>query len=214
MAKSSETREKELDGGNDVPNLTAAWNDATSKVRKDIDPAANTSAVTAARRYDMAMTVFVTGIENKGTSTAGFETLWHELSGTDKQIEDVTTAIGKLHAESFQTIKQIDAKSADDHIANWEELLKRAQNTTKEFKGYCDQLIKLNEQYDKQIAETIGKVRKQLDYIKSVMDKANSELNAQEAQFRNAVIAAENAAIKQGKAEVAKAVKSVLKTFA
>jgi hypothetical protein len=46
------------------------------------------------------------------------------------------------------------------------------------------------------------------------MDKANSELNAQEAQFRSAVIAAENAAIKQGKAEVAKAVKSVLKTFA
>jgi chromosome segregation ATPase len=214
MAKSSETREKELDGGKNVPNLTAAWDNATSKVRKDIDPAANTSVVTAAKHYDMTLISFVNGIDNKGTSTAGFETLWHDLSGMDKQIEDVTTAIGKLHAESFETIKSIDAKSADDHIANWEELLKRAQNTTKEFKGYCDQLIKLNEQYDKQIAETIGKVRKQLDYIKSEMNKANSELNTHEAQFRSAVIAAENVAIKQGKAEVAKAVKSVLKTFA
>jgi uncharacterized protein YmfQ (DUF2313 family) len=214
MAKSSESREKELDGGKNVPNLTAAWDNATSKVRKDIDPAANASVVTAAKRYDMTLTIFVNGIDNKGTSTAGFEKLWHDLGSMDKQIEDVTTAIGKLHAESFETIKSIDAKSADDHIANWEELLKRAQNTTKEFKGYCDHLIKLNENYDKQIAEAIAKVRKQLEYIKTGMDKANSELNAHEAQFRSAVIAAENAAIKQGKAEVAKAVKSVLKAFA
>ena len=214
MAKSTETREKELDGGKNVPNLTAAWDSATSKVRKDIDPAANTSAVNAAKRYDMTLVRFVNGIENKGTSTAGFEKLWQDLSGMDKQIEEVTTAIGKLFAESFETVKSIDAKSADDHIANWEEMLKRAQNTTKEFKGYCDHLVKLNEAYDKQIAEAIGRARKQIDYVKVDLDKANSELNTLEAQFRSAVIAAETAAVKQGKTDVAKAVKSVLKTFA
>jgi archaellum component FlaC len=144
-------------------------------------------------------------------STAGFETLWKELTGVDKQIEDVSTAIGKLHGESFESIKIIDAKSADDHIGNWEEFLKRAQNATKEVKGYCDVLIKLNEGYDKQIAEAIPKVRKQLDYIKGEMNKANSELNTLEAQFRSAVIAAETAAVKQNKPDVAKTVKAVLK---
>lgn len=213
MAKSTEAREKELDGGKNVPDLIGAWDSATSKVRKDIDPAAYAAAVAAARHYNMTLAVFTNGIDNKATSTSALDKVWHDLVAVDKEIAEVTTAIGTLFGESFQTVKRIDAKTADDRISNWEEMLKRAQNTTKEFKGYCEHLIKLNEGYDKQIAEAIGKSRKQLDYIKGYMNKANGELNTYEAQFRSAVIAAETAAIKQGKADVAKTVKSVLKTF-
>lgn len=214
MAKSTETREKELDGGKNVPNLGDAWEGATSKLRKDIDPAAHANAVTASKRYDMALVRFMNGIDNKETSTSALEKLWHDLRPVDTEIGTVSTAIGTLFSESFETVKQIDAKTADDRISNWEELLKRAENTTKEFKGYCDHLMKLNEGYDKRISEAIGKSRKQLDYIKGEMNKANGELNAYEAQFRSAVIAAETAAIKQGKPDVAKAVKSVLKALA
>lgn len=213
MPKTTETREKEMDGGKNAPHLFITWDNLTSKVRKDIDPAAHSSVVAVAKRYDAAVDKFVLGMDKKAKSTEGFAKLWNDLQDADKEIDDVSKAIGKLFAESFETVKSIEAKTADDEVANWEELLKRAQNTTKEYKGYCDHLIKLNEGYDKQITQALDKVRPQLDGVKGEMNRTNSELNALEAQFRSAVIVAENAAVKQNKPDVAKAVKAVLKEF-
>lgn len=212
MTKTTERREKELGGGISA-HLFVAWDSLTSKVRKDLDPATYNNIAALAKRYDAALDKFAMGIDKKGKSKGGFEKLWQDLRKMDQQIDELTKTIGKLNEESFATVKTTAGDSADDMVANWEEMLKRAQDVTKQFKGYFDHFNKLNESYDKQIADALGKVRSQLDGAKGELNKTNNELNALEAQIRGAVIAAEGAAVKQNKPDVAKAVKAVLKEF-
>lgn len=63
------------------------------------------------------------------------------------------------------------------------------------------------------VADAVAMDRAQLDSVGHALDSANQDPNAPEVQFRILVVAAEGAAVKQNKLEVAKAVKDVLRVF-
>jgi hypothetical protein len=74
-------------------------------------------------------------------------------------------------------------------------------------------MAKLDESYDKSMADTIAKARKEIDAANAVMNSANTDLNNLEAQIRAAVVNYDRVAISKNKPEIAKAVRAVLKVF-
>lgn len=212
MAKTTQKREQELERGS-AWMLTNVWESKTSKVRKDLDAAMYANIAKVAKRYDDALGRFIFGVNKKDRAKDGFAKLWDDLRPMDRQIEDLAKTIGTLHAESFTTVKAKSGDTVDDIYDGWEEMHKRAQGATKEFKAYFERFNKLNETYGKMIADTLAAARSQLDTVNGDLNGANNDLNALESQFRNLVIAAEGAAVRQNKPDVARAVKDVLRVF-
>lgn len=212
MAKTTQKREKELDQGS-AWMLTNIWDSKTSKVRKDLDAATYSNIAKVAKRYDDALGRFIFGVNKKDRARDGFGKLWQDLRSMDQQIADLTKTIGTLNEDSFATVKAQSGDTVEDVYASWEEMHKRAQGATKEFKSHFEQFNKLNETYDKMIADALARARSQLDAVNGDLNGANNDLNALESQFRSLVIAAEGAAVKQNKPDVAKAVKDVLRVF-
>lgn len=212
MAKTPEQRIQELKDG--VTWVVAnVWDTETANVRKDLDASAYKNISALAKRYDAAQTKFSRGVDKKDKAKESFDKLSPELDKIEKQLEALYKTVDGLADEASATIKSKPGDSVEDVTAHWEELLKGSQGQTKECKACFDQISKLNESFDKLIADTLAKVRTQTDAAKTELSSANNELNGLEAQIRSAVIAAEGAAIKQNKPDVAKAVKAVLKVF-
>lgn len=212
MAKTPEQRAQELKD-NVTWVVANVWDAETSKVRKDLDAAAYKSIAALAKRFDAAQTKFSQGIDKKDKAKDGFDKVSGDLDKIDKQVTDLMKDLSGLGDAASATVKTKSGDSADDVMAAWEEHLKACQAQTKESKAYCDQLSKLNESYDKLVADAISKSRTQMDAAKSDLTSSNNELNALEGQIRSAVLNCEAAAIKQSKPDVAKAVKAVLKVF-
>lgn len=212
MAKTPDQRVQELKS-NVTWVVANVWDVETSKVRKDLDASAYKTIAGLAKRFDAAQTKFGQGFDKKEKSKDLFDKADGDLDKIEKQLDNLYKTLDGLADETGATVKLKSANSVDDLMSNWEETLKASQAQTKECKACFDQLSKLNESYDKLIADTLGKARTQADAVKSEMSSANNELNALEAQIRSAVINSEAAAIKQNKPDVAKAVKAVLKVF-
>src|SRR5689334_21602793 len=144
MAKTSERREQEFNQGSTWA-LVNLWESKTFKVRADLDPATFNAILALAKRYDAALGKFIRGINNKDRAKDVFDKLWQNLQTMDEEIDSLYKTIGTLNQESFATVKAKSGDSLDDLFVACEEMLKRAQGVSKEYKLYFDQFIKLNE---------------------------------------------------------------------
>lgn len=212
MAKTPEQRVQELHDGVTwvVANI---WEAETAKEKKDIDASVLKNVAGLAKRYDATQTKFSQNIDKKEKSKEAFAKLDTDLEKNEKQADALYKRIDELSGEASASNHVKAGDKADDMLTNWEEFLKSSLGQTKECKSCFDQLAKLNDGYDKMVADAIAKVRTQIGGAKAEMSSQNAELNSLEAQIRSAVVNFAGVAISKNKPDAAKAVKAVLKVF-
>lgn len=209
MAKSAEQRAKEKG----IHVFQDDWDGETAKVRKDIDPTLYKTILSLTKRFDELDLKFRDADRRQGDVNDTFDEGKKELLRLDKEMKDWLEKTTTLAAEAFDSIKVASSDGPEGRLNSWEEHRKASDSLTQEFKIYFDKINKINESYDKSVADIVNKARSEIERTKGEMRKANDELNSLEAQIRSAALKCEAMAVKQDKPEAAKAVKAFLKAF-
>lgn len=216
MAKSVDQRKKELVDSTTTSSVLEFWNNIV-KDKPDLNaPIYKRQGDIAglAKKYDDAAAKFMKAYARKDKAidlfaggSAQLAKLRTQSDGLKKELDDVSDDEGK----SLQTVD--DAKTVEDGINNWEEILKAQQDLNKERKTIYDNLLKVGENYSKIVTDTLGKVKKEVDAAKAEINSSNAELNALEAQIRSAVVKYQKVALDSNKKDVADAAREIITAF-
>lgn len=216
MTKTAEQREKDLKDGPTWVVVTA-WSNAVSGVKKDIGAkiflkSGNVEAL--ADRYDKLQNEFNKNREKKTAAIDLFDPASAQLDKLDKEIAALDKELEDIVKDENASIKVQKSDDPQAVITEWENTLKASQDGDKAQKAVFDRWTKVNATYDKVIADTLAKVKKEMAAAQAGLNSTNSQLNALEGEMRKVVGLYQNTATEMDRQDIASAVRSFLAIFA
>lgn len=217
MAKSVEQRTKELVEPTTRCYLVSNWSEATSAHSKDLNaPIFKKLGDIAglANRYDAAADNFIKFDKKKDDAKKLFDSGKPNVDKFGKQLEGLKKELDDIVKDEQASLSKVkDATKVEDHLNNWEELLKGQHDLNRERKAIFDRMLKVGEEVAKARSDVIASVKKEVDAAKAALTSTNNELNTLEAQIRTAVINYQKTAIDMDKRDIADAVRGFLGVF-
>jgi hypothetical protein len=215
MTKTVDQREKDMKGV--TWNMVTAWEEAVSKVQKDLNAPIflkNGNVGVLAARFDKLQVEFNKSREKKNGATDLFGATKDELTKGGKERADLLKEIGDIATDENASVKRIGSDAAQDLIPEWENLLRASQDKGKAQKAVFDRWMKTNANSEKVITDVVAKVKKEVAAAQGELSSTNSQLNGLESEMRKVVGAYQNVATDMNRQDIASAVRSFLAIFA